>query len=55
MNESHVTVTVNGRVERRVVGSHVLLRDFVRDELGLTGTKGACEDGMCAGRSGRRP
>ena len=27
--------------------SNRLLRDFIRDDLGLTGTKSACDDGMC--------
>lgn len=47
MTESPISVTVNGVVESRTVASHLLLRDFLRDTLGLTGTKGACEDGMC--------
>lgn len=47
MAEHRIEVVVNGRAEVRTVGAHRLLRDFLRDELGLTGTKGACEDGMC--------
>jgi aerobic carbon-monoxide dehydrogenase small subunit len=47
MAEHRIQVVVNGRAEARTVGAHRLLRDFLRDELALTGTKGACEDGMC--------
>jgi carbon-monoxide dehydrogenase small subunit len=55
-----VTVTVNGeRVERRV-SVRMLLSDFLRHELGLTGTHVGCEHGVCGcctvhidGRSGR--
>jgi aerobic carbon-monoxide dehydrogenase small subunit len=47
MSEHPITVTVNGRRHGRTVPAQRLLRDFLRDDLGLTGTKGACEDGMC--------
>ena len=47
MSEHRVTIEVNGRGRTTTVASQRLLRDFVRDQLGLTGTKGACEDGMC--------
>jgi len=47
MSEHRVSLEVNGRRVTRQVAAQRLLRDFLRDELGLTGTKGACEDGMC--------
>jgi aerobic carbon-monoxide dehydrogenase small subunit len=47
MSEHRVSLEVNGRRVTREVAAQRLLRDFLRDELGLTGTKGACEDGMC--------
>jgi aerobic carbon-monoxide dehydrogenase small subunit len=47
MSEHRVSLEVNGRPVTRQVAAQHLLRDFLRDELGLTGTKGACEDGMC--------
>ena len=47
MSEHRVSLQVNGRWVTREVAAQRLLRDFLRDELGLTGTKGACEDGMC--------
>src|SRR5689334_18757807 len=42
-----VTVTVNGRAYRRTVPSRLLLSDFLRHELGLTGTHVGCEHGVC--------
>jgi carbon-monoxide dehydrogenase small subunit len=47
MSEHRVSLEVNSRRVTRQVAAQRLLRDFLRDELGLTGTKGACEDGMC--------
>ncbi len=48
MSTSHPLVTtVNGeRVERRVE-SRLLLSDFLRHDLGLTGTHVGCEHGVC--------
>lgn len=42
-----VTVRVNGRIERRTVEARLLLSDFLRHELGLTGTHVGCEHGVC--------
>lgn len=42
-----VTVTVNGTVESRQVDPRTTLADFVRQELGLTGTHLGCEHGSC--------
>jgi aerobic-type carbon monoxide dehydrogenase small subunit (CoxS/CutS family) len=42
-----VTVTVNGREYRRAVDSRTHLADFLRHELGLTGTHVGCEQGVC--------
>jgi carbon-monoxide dehydrogenase small subunit len=42
-----VNVTVNGREERRSVESRTHLADFLRHELGLTGTHVGCEQGVC--------
>jgi carbon-monoxide dehydrogenase small subunit len=47
MSEHRISLAVNGRQHTRAVPAQRLLRDFLRDDLGLTGTKGACEDGMC--------
>jgi aerobic-type carbon monoxide dehydrogenase small subunit (CoxS/CutS family) len=42
-----IRVVVNGRSERRLVAPRTHLVDFVRDELGLTGSHTACEHGVC--------
>jgi carbon-monoxide dehydrogenase small subunit len=42
-----VTVTVNGIRHQRSVESRLLLSDFLRHELGLTGTHVGCEHGVC--------
>jgi len=42
-----VSVTVNGRSQRREVEARLLLSDFLRHELGLTGTHVGCEHGVC--------
>ena len=47
MADTSLDLTVNGEPVRRPVPDHRLLREFLRDDLGLTGTKVACEDGMC--------
>ena len=42
-----ITVTVNGTVYEREVNVRTLLSDFLRRELGLTGTHVGCEQGVC--------
>ena len=42
-----VTVTVNGTRHERAVEPRMLLSDFLRGELGLTGTHVGCEQGVC--------
>ncbi len=42
-----VTVTVNGRRHERAVEPRLLLSDFLRHDLGLTGTHVGCEHGVC--------
>jgi aerobic-type carbon monoxide dehydrogenase small subunit (CoxS/CutS family) len=42
-----ITLTVNGRQYRRQVEPRVHLADFLRHELGLTGTHIGCEQGVC--------
>ena len=43
----NVTVTVNGSRYERAVEPRLLLSDFLRHELGLTGTHVGCEHGVC--------
>ncbi|HZD66301.1 MAG TPA: (2Fe-2S)-binding protein [Acidimicrobiales bacterium] len=47
--EQHLEVwaTVNGEARRAVVPSRRLLTDFLRHDLGLTGTHVGCEHGVC--------
>jgi len=42
-----VRVTVNGQEYTREVEPRILLSDFIRDDLGLTGTHVGCEHGVC--------
>jgi 2-furoyl-CoA dehydrogenase 2Fe-2S iron sulfur subunit len=42
-----VDVTVNGRSHREEVEPRLLLSDFLRHTLGLTGTHVGCEHGVC--------
>jgi carbon-monoxide dehydrogenase small subunit len=43
----NVTVTVNGTQYERTIEPRLLLSDFLRHELGLTGTHVGCEHGVC--------
>ena len=47
--ETHheVTLTVNGALRRATVPARRLLADFLRVDLGLTGTHLGCEHGVC--------
>ena len=42
-----VHIVVNGRAFQRQVPARRLLADFLRDDLGLTGTHIGCEHGYC--------
>ena len=42
-----ITVTVNGTPYEREVEPRLLLSDFLRHEIGLTGTHVGCEHGVC--------
>ncbi len=43
----NVNVTINGKAEQRDVEPSVTLLEFVRDVLGLKGTKEYCHSGVC--------
>jgi aerobic-type carbon monoxide dehydrogenase small subunit (CoxS/CutS family) len=48
MSKAHeITVTVNGVKYQRAVEPRMLLTDFLRHTLGLTGTHVGCEHGVC--------
>ena len=43
----NITVTVNGIRQERAVEPRMLLVDFIRGDLGLTGAHVGCEHGVC--------
>jgi carbon-monoxide dehydrogenase small subunit len=47
MKERTVRLTVNGRVHEDTVEARKTLADFLREDLGLTGTHLGCEHGVC--------
>ena len=42
-----VALTVNGRLSEDAVADSLLLLDYLRETLGLTGTKRGCDGGEC--------
>ena len=46
-NTFNLSVKVNGQEYQREVDPRMLLSDFLRHELGLTGTHVGCEHGVC--------
>jgi carbon-monoxide dehydrogenase small subunit len=42
-----IAVTVNGTLHEAAVEPRLLLADFLREKLGLTGTHVGCEHGVC--------
>ena len=46
-NKTDISVNVNGREYTRHVSPRVSLADFIRHDLGLTGTHVGCEHGVC--------
>ena len=47
MSARTITVTVNGTPYERAVEPRLILADFLRGTLGLTGTHVGCEHGVC--------
>ena len=47
MTQETVRVVVNGEAYERAVEPRMLLSDFLREELRLTGTHVGCEHGVC--------
>lgn len=47
MNTHRIELTINGTRVEREVSSRQLFIDFLRDDLGLTGTHAGCEHGVC--------
>lgn len=46
-SEVEVALTINGETHRHRVPARLLLSDFIRDVVGLTGTHLGCEHGYC--------
>ena len=46
-HKSVISLTINGDEVDAVVKDNLTLLDFLRDQLGLTGTKKGCEQGEC--------
>ncbi|MDA1330079.1 MAG: (2Fe-2S)-binding protein [Chloroflexi bacterium] len=47
MNKLPIVVTINGEERKGEAEPRMLLADFLRQELGLTGTHIGCEHGVC--------
>lgn len=48
MTTTHsISVKINGQTYTRVVEARMTLADFIRHEIGLTGTHLGCEHGVC--------
>ena len=47
MQRVAITLTVNGQAISAEVEARMTLADFLREQLGLTGTKLGCEHGVC--------
>ena len=47
MNKKHLTLTVNGKKVAGEAECRMTLAEFLREELGLTGTKVGCNRGEC--------
>lgn len=47
MTKRLLKLKVNGRAREDAVTDHTLLLEYLRDQLGLTGTKRGCDGGEC--------
>jgi carbon-monoxide dehydrogenase small subunit len=47
MTRHPIKVTINGQSHERTVEARMTLADFLRHEIGLTGTHLGCEHGVC--------
>ena len=47
MSKRLVKLSVNGREREDAISEHTLLLDYLREQLGLTGTKRGCDGGEC--------
>jgi len=47
MHDLDISVTINGKALKRRIEPRLLLSDFIRHDVGLTGTHVGCENGVC--------
>lgn len=47
MKTMEITVTINGKKRTETVETRMLLSDFIREQMRLTGTHLGCEHGVC--------
>jgi 4-hydroxybenzoyl-CoA reductase subunit gamma len=47
MSKKILSMTINGRLHEGAASDNTLLVDYLRGELGLTGTKQGCDGGEC--------
>ena len=47
MSKRLVKLSVNGRAREDAISEHTLLLDYLREQLGPTGTKRGCDGGEC--------
>jgi len=47
MRKRLLSLNINGRVHEGAAADNTLLLDYLREELGLTGTKQGCDGGEC--------
>ena len=47
MHDLEISVTINGKALKRRIEPRLLLSDFIRHDVGLTGTHVGCENGVC--------
>lgn len=47
METLQITITLNGRSQTADIAPNLMLVDFLREHLGLQGTKLACDQGAC--------
>ena len=45
--KAHIALSINGRPREDTVAGNLLLVDYLREPLGLTGTKIGCDGGEC--------
>lgn len=47
LHDIPISITVNRQLHQKRIGPGLMLVDFLREDLGLTGTKVGCETGQC--------